>query len=269
MLLLGIDIETGGSFAETDLSKNFITEIGAVLWDTDLSAPVEFFSCFIKSKHKISEEAVEYTGITDDMLSKYGIHIFEAFDKLGPLLGRANMIVAQNGINFDKPILLGAAKFVDKEHKDGPFSTEFFFTEMLRSITWIDTLYDVDFPRNCKSRNLTYLNGFHGFCNPFPHRAVFDVVSMFKILSQYDLNKIIESAKSPLIEVEWKRRYPREGTTEFKEFTTQKDYCSSKGFRWKPEEKRWVLITKERSIPTDLKQVLGEYCYIKEYKQHG
>ena len=38
MKILGIDIETGAKF-DTPKEENFITEIGAVLWDTDLGCP--------------------------------------------------------------------------------------------------------------------------------------------------------------------------------------------------------------------------------------
>ena len=41
------------------------------------------------------------------------------------------------------------------------------------------------------------LEHYHGFLNPFPHRAVTDVMSMLKIASQYDLDRMADLAKLP------------------------------------------------------------------------
>ena len=44
MKLLGVDLETGGSFDADIIKDNFITEIGAVLWDTELGQPVKMLN---------------------------------------------------------------------------------------------------------------------------------------------------------------------------------------------------------------------------------
>ena len=57
----------------------------------------------------------------------------------------------------------------------------------LRHVNWKGLGYNTN--------NLNYLAADHGFINPFAHRAIFDVLTMFKVLENYDLNKIVENSK--------------------------------------------------------------------------
>ncbi|MFA5243590.1 MAG: hypothetical protein WC029_08510 [Sulfuricella sp.] len=47
MLLLGLELETGGAFTAPP-ETNFITKIGLVLWDTEFVQPVDFLSPLFK-----------------------------------------------------------------------------------------------------------------------------------------------------------------------------------------------------------------------------
>ena len=49
-----------------------------------------------------------------------------------------------------------------------------------------------------KTRSLPYLAADHGFLNPFPHRALFDVMTMIQIAGMYDINEILKYADSPI-----------------------------------------------------------------------
>src|SRR5208282_4762391 len=59
---------------------------------------------------------------------------------------------------------------------------------------------DLEVPERNSTR-LTYMAADHAFLNPFPHRAMFDVMTMLKILDNYDIGKVMELAKSPTVTV--------------------------------------------------------------------
>ena len=248
MLLLGIDLETGGSF-DAPKEDNFITEIGACLWDTN-HGPVKMFSEILNLGKPICKEAEEYTGITDRMKLDYGINemihpqIFRTkTQELFYFMTKADYIVAHNGLEFDKPILMQFLKSIGIQMPDK---------------TWIDTMIDVPYPKNCTSRSLTYLAGHHLILNCFPHRAITDVLTMMTILMKYDLSEVIKCAETPIIEAVWSSPYPSKhkfrGDSKayllaMKEFTENKSLASKHRFRWNPENKEWVLKTRKHLIP--------------------
>jgi DNA polymerase-3 subunit epsilon len=234
MKLLGIDTETGGSF-ELPIQENFITELGAVLWDTELNASVKILAELIDFEKPVAEEAAEYNGISQELVTKYGLKghdIIDCFTKLRDLMLDADFIVAQNGVNFDKPLLQEHFKLM---------GLEFPQTE------WLDSQHDVEYPRNCKSKSLTYLQGFHGFCYP-GHRAVFDIMAMLRIFTQYPFEQILSWARSPIVTVRamtkninWKK------PAEVAEFEILKNKIKKSGFKWNQDgfDKLWTKQLKE------------------------
>lgn len=207
MILLGIDLETGGEFNSSN-EENFITEIGAVLWDTKYNAPVAMQNILIRSDKEISKEAEQYTGISTNMVNDYGITIQEASRVILLMFNKCDFVVAHNGLNFDKPIM---EKYFNLPEK-----------------FWIDTMIDVGYPANCVSKNLTYLAGFHLILNSFPHRAITDVLTMLTILAKYDLNNVIESAKSPMVKLQ--------AIVSF----DNKELAKKAGFKWDGSNKIWI-----------------------------
>lgn len=187
MLLAGIDIESGDKF-DVPPKDQFITELGMVLWCTELQQPVAFYNqLFLHPTKVVAEEAADYTGITQDMLLKYGVapSPIEAA-KIQMFLNKADYYVAHNGLNFDKPLI---EEFMSIQGRPLP------------SKYWIDTTIDVPYPKHCRQTNLTYLAGYHKILNPFAHRAVTDVLTMLTILDLYDINAVVASAKEPLVVV--------------------------------------------------------------------
>lgn len=223
MLLLGLDLETGGAF-NGPAEENFITEIGLVLWDTEFRQPVDLLSLLLKSDQPLSEEAAEYTGITQELLDRHGKPLdIRTLQPVARMMEKADFIVAHNGRDFDRPLLVAAF-----ERYKLPMPAK----------QWLDTLHDVDYPRNCVSKNLTYLAGFHGMVNPFPHRAVTDVLTMLTILGRYDLEAVIAASRQPWMVVQ--------AMVSFED----KDKAKAKGFRWENEagrsyKKCWVKRIRE------------------------
>lgn len=238
MLLLGFDLETGGSF-DLPLEENWITEIGAALWDTGTNTPVEMMNTLILPEGKeICEEAEEYTGITTTQCITHGVSEEVALTRFNEMASKADYLVAHNGAAFDIPILVNYYKRLGW---DTPGKV------------LIDTMTDIPYPNNCKSRNLTYLNGFHLVLNSFPHRAITDVLAMLTILSKYDFDRVQEIVHSPKMNVVAKFSYPKERSLppgmSFKDamdkFNKVKNEVKNLGFKWQPESKQWVLSTRE------------------------
>jgi DNA polymerase-3 subunit epsilon len=216
MLLLGIDFETGGSF-EKPLEENWITEIGAVLWCTEAQQPVRMMNVLINQERDSFPEAIEYTGITNEMLKKYGSQLAPILKSLMALYAQADFIVAQNGLMFDKPLLN------QELYASGMGELKSYGTKL-----WLDTTCDVSYPANCRNTNLTYLAGFHLILNCFPHRAVTDVLTMLTVLSRYDINEVIRNASEPT--------YLVRAMTNF----DQKELAKKAGFYWEPKDKLWL-----------------------------
>lgn len=207
MLIIGVDTETTGLSPETDR----ITELGAVAWDAVHATPVAFFHRFIKQEKSLLPEIVELTGLTDELLAKHGQEEKQVLQDFHNFCGTADVMVAHNA-PFDKSMI--EASYL----RCGLLMNEF---------TWVDTTKDVPYPAKIKNKNLIGLAAEHKFLNPFPHRAVTDVLTMLTILSNYDLETVIANAREPKILI-WAQ-------TTFAE----KDKAKAAGFYWAPDRKMW------------------------------
>lgn len=214
MKLLGIDLETGSNF-EVPKENATITEIGAVLWDTDMGVPVKIFSELINEGFEVSLEASQYTKITTEMIQKYGLPPASIDGYLQYLINEADYIVAHNGRDFDKPIL---THFFNRYGMN---------TAKLNNLKVIDTQYDIEYDWTIKQRSLPYLAQVHKILNSFPHRAVTDVLTMMEVLNQYDLGRILDVVNSPI-------RRVKAGVTK-----ETKDWAKDRKFRYDPATYTW------------------------------
>ena len=218
---LGLDFESEG----LDLKIHRITEIGAVLWDVEKKMPVEIFNKLICDR-VISSEIERLTGITQDMINRRGVPLKPALGVLFEMMSAADYIVAHNGTTFDKPILEAECA---REKLEMP------------SIPWIDTCQDVPYPPNIQTRKLVHLSAEHDFLNPFKHRAVFDVLTMMTLVSQYNPQTIIMYNKAPNITIRAMVSYE------------DRAKASSKGYRWNAEQKLWLKVIKDFQLEEEIK----------------
>jgi DNA polymerase-3 subunit epsilon len=189
MRLLGLDFETTG----LDTSKDRITEMGAVVWDVDTKRPLTTLGFFLHDETypPLSEEIIKITGLTDEILKEFGtppaanLKWLDSYCKTHKI----DYIVAHNGENYDRPLLYAE---LGRHNIAG---------ECLRALPWIDTRTDIPFASEPDSRKLRHLALDCGFLNPIEHRAIFDVLTMLRVLSHYDLNAVLEYQKIPFITV--------------------------------------------------------------------
>jgi DNA polymerase-3 subunit epsilon len=190
MRLLGIDFETTG----LDTANDRIVEVGAVLWDVETKKPLKVFNEFLWNETipPIPEEASRINGITDNMLHEMGKEPMLGLHEIELIIHkhRVDYLVAHNAENFDKAILLSE---LERNRVEGL---------NIKKTPWIDTRQDIPYDIEPTSKRLNHLAADCGFINPFQHRAVFDVLTMLRVLSQYDISKVLEYQKIPYVTVQ-------------------------------------------------------------------
>ncbi len=225
VILLGVDTETTG----TDAANDRIIEIGAILYDTEAKVPLHMFNSFIR--HETEEGYVSPTGIRGEWLRQYGMSLPNAFGEIQRILSMAEVkaAVAHNAVNFDKPIILAELeRLAFQEH-------------CFKDLHWIDSRYDLPFDPPPTSRRLIHLAAENGILNPFPHRALFDVLTMFKMMDNYDYEKVYEHSKIPWITVRV--------MTDFDQRQIAKDLRYS----WNGDDKIWTKKVKEDQFDAEVK----------------
>lgn len=239
MLLLGLDFETTG----LDFAKDRIIEVGAVLWDTTRGVPVRMLSELVSHPDsdecpEVSEEITRITGITQADLDQFSVPWMEARRALNGMALAADAVVAHNGTGFDQPML--CAHLDRLEHSQAPH------LEIWRG-PWIDTCTDVDYPPAITTRKLTHLAAEHGFLNPFPHRAVSDVLTMLKVLSHYDIGPVLESSRQPSFTVRAMVSYD------------DREKAKARGYRWDGGKKVWTKIVKGHRLNDEIEACNPEF----------
>lgn len=184
MLILGIDFETTG----LNIPTIGITEVGMVVWDTVLRAPIKLFGTLVDpGPQAIWEPGVEkINNLTPTICSNYGMAEDKAIKQVLSWYGSCDVACAHNGTVFDRPVLdaWAARHGLDSQ----------------KSKVWIDTKADIEIsPRD--STRLVYMAADNGFLNPFPHRAMFDVMTMLKILDKHDIDQVMVMANSPTVTI--------------------------------------------------------------------
>lgn len=157
-----------------------------VQWDTELHQPVKVMGYLVNPADAPWEsEVIERFTKMPELSAKYGIDDLKAAKQFFLWYQSADVVCAHNGIKFDKGFMQAWADRYSFESDP--------------SKLWIDTLTDLPMPR-WYTRKLAYMPVDHGMLtNPFPHRAVFDTVSMMQMLDQYPLDKVLELARSPMV----------------------------------------------------------------------
>ena len=213
MRICGIDVETTGLDDKTDR----IIEVGACLFDWDSKVPLALYSSLVIPERDIPEEITALTGITAGQINEFGWPEEAVLGCVDDLLIKADYIMAHNS-PFDKGFF---DKAVDRQQM------------VSRNLPWLDSLMDIVYPKEVATRNLNYLAAEAGFINPWKHRAIFDVMTMLKLASDYDIEAIIARSKEPTLYVQ--------AVVSFEE----KELAKERGYRWYGPKKLWWKAAKQ------------------------
>jgi len=186
-------------------------------------------STLVHPQRPIPPEIVKLTGITDQLVEDFGHPEKEAFADFRYLLGCCQYVMAHNGNLFDKLFWEETCERLGWKDADR---------------LWLDTKVDIKFPPEITTRNLRHLASEHGFLNPFAHRAVFDVLTMFKVAGCYDIAEIIARAKEPTLYVQ--------ALVSFEE----KEQAKARGYYWFGPRKLWWRTFKQSDYEAE-KQTCG------------
>lgn len=222
MIVLGVDFETTG----LDAAKDRVIEIGAVLWDAEKGRPLMIMSelCHDDAiQNPLPQEIEQITGITYDLISRYGSASILAFQSLGFLISKSDAILAHNA-PFDRGFYEAETKHHGLPLIDRP---------------WIDTTTDIKYPPQMVTRKLAHLAAEHGFINPFSHRAIFDVLTMLRIFQGYDHAQVLEYAKQPIVTLQ--------ALVSFDE----REKAKARGYRWKAETKQWIRSLRQSEVAAE------------------
>ena len=186
MQLLGLDFETTG----LKIGVVSVVEVGMVLWDTDLHTPIKTMGFIVNpGPDAVWEPDVhKHNKATPEICAKFGMPDERAIRQTLAWYQSADAAVAHNGPQFDRLLLKHWAESYGYDWQPDKL--------------WIDTMCDIPYPENITTRKLTHLAAEHEFLNPFPHRAMFDVMTMMRILDGYDINEVVRVASSPTLTVE-------------------------------------------------------------------
>lgn len=214
MILLSLDFEsTGLSFVD-----DCVIEVGAVLFSTGLDRTIESQGFLVKSDVPVTQEITKITGITQSMVDKFGIDSSNSLEIVLDMMGQCDAVVGHNAVRFDRRMLEAWAA---REKVAIP--------ERL----WLDTFTDL--PETFATK-LSYMAADKGFCNLFPHGALTDCLTVLKLLQGYDLDKVVERAKSPTVVVQARVTFD----------TNQ--LAKKERFRWYPDKKMWFKLMKEMDV---------------------
>lgn len=245
MRLLGFDAESTG----LDTSTDRITEIGLCLWEVETKRPLVALGFFLQDEELLKKARIPETaqmmdrvcGITPDLLEEFGTTAKENFVWLDRFVQKhkPDYLVAHNAEGFDKPLLYSELK------RHGLSESA------LYKIPFIDTRTDIPFASEPDSRKLKHLAADHGFVSPWAHRALFDVMTMLRILSNYDIKDVLEYQKIPFV------------TTRAIVSYDQRQLAKDMRFSWekigdKTFPKAWVKRIKLNLLVQEQKQAQGK-----------
>ena len=222
--ILGIDVETTG----LDPATAEMTEIAWAIYEVnDMQKPHVARSYLVGiDAEEVPAEIVELTGITTGHC-EMGDEPAEALQKLFDDIQkfRVRFVVAHNGA-FDIGFLTAG------------------FTKVgipIPALELIDTAKDVPYPKEISTRTLRFLAVEHGFMNPFPHSALFDVFCMMRVFSCYAWQDVLDYKNEPEIIVKAHCDFHTKEKAKAARFWWEK--AGDKTF-----PKTWVKVVKQREL---------------------
>lgn len=164
----------------------------------------------MQSDVPVSEETTKITGITQIAVERFGYEQNSGFDSILEMVGQADAVSGHNVVRYDKRVIESWAGRLGRNFPDK---------------LWIDTYCDL--PLETKTGTLSHMAADHGFLNLAAHSALGDCETHLKLLSFYDIDKVVERAKSPTIILQGHQN------------RMQNSDAKKAKFRWQPQYKIW------------------------------
>jgi DNA polymerase-3 subunit epsilon len=213
-----LDVETSG----LDPTKDSILEIGVILFSYDLNQSSGFckilkmYSGLEDPGFAIPEEIKKLTGICDEDVQGEKI----AWDLIADWTQEVDFVVAHNA-SFDK-------SFVNAHEVLNPF---------FKNKMWLCTLKHPDWEAlSIQTRKLQYLASELGFVNPFPHRALSDCLTTFKIAERFLKQMIQRSQEKEILIRAVGAAY------------SVKDLLKQRGYQWNKSLSVWQKTVLESGL---------------------
>lgn len=222
------DLET----TSLDPAKGHVVELGFVVKDFGEVRPLVVKSEYIYEPHYgtnfIPEEAKKIHLIADTIAEQFGRPLRKVMAEVAEICKkhRVDYLVGHNCNRFDVPYL--------KYHTEGMDFLEDFW-----KLPVIDTQFDIDYPHN-KTRKLEFLCAMEGFLNPYAHIAFGDCLTTLRLLDNYDIDKVIENAKSPKLTIRAMVDYDN------------KHKARAKGYFWDRDKKQWLKHVREKDLDKEM-----------------
>jgi DNA polymerase III epsilon subunit-like protein len=230
MLILSLDFECTG----LDFVKDRVIEVGAILWSSGQKRALESQGFLVSSDVPVTSEITKITGITQSAVDRYGYESGESLSVVLDFMAQADAVIGHNVVRFDKRML---QSWADREGVPVPDKL------------WIDTFTDL--PETFATK-LGYMAADAGFVNLFCHGALTDCLTVLKLVEKYDINAVVERAKSPMVVVQaHQARHENELAKKAK-------------FRWRPETKQWWKFVKECDLEEFGKTLPFDYSVHRE-----
>lgn len=188
MLIIGLDLET----SSIDPTQGKILEIAYVLKRVGEPRAWKMRTEFIYDPSWgddfIPKEAQLVNGIHPDHVKRFGIALSSVAREINHIIRahKVDAIVGHNIRAFDIPYLM---------HHIGGLSTDHW--SEIKTCPVIDTMTDIDYPTQIKTRNLVHLAAEHGFLNFQAHSALADVITTLRLLECYDVKDVLTNAREP------------------------------------------------------------------------
>lgn len=226
MRLAIFDFETTGPNPETCE----VCEYGVMLTEysrLERSGRVLATSGNVVSCSPIPPEVTALHGITDADVTEFGVARNFMTGVIVELMRKADVIVGHNAVHFDMTIL---RRYIREQL--GVLALTQFDAE-LASKPFIDTMIDIPVRDSAKLKYMAY---DYGVIAHSAHRALFDCATTWDLLLAGGLDRALESARSPMVEIK--------ALVSFDD----KDKAKQAGFHWEPGTKSWLKRCRENRI---------------------
>lgn len=235
-IICGIDLETTGLSPTSD----HIIEMAYVIKGWRDPKPLAIGHDYFTTSLDLSKDIQDLTRIDAKLLKLAGRSITSGVANLASDCAKYEVeyILGHNGRAFDRMFLKNVIL--------GMEDPTMLLTRLL-GIHWLDSKEDIVYPNTIKTTKLSYLAAEHGFLNPFPHSALFDVMTMLNVAERYPLETMIERSKMPIFVVRAMVSF------DDKQLAKDRSYYWEK-FGGKEFSKCWIKFIKEADFDREVKE---------------